>query len=357
MIVIALKTLLVFEALWALSLLPFLAGAMSARLARRKRRAAATAARPAIQEALAIYLGGNSDLARLRALAKANPREVEEAILAFQARIGAGCEALGDLALKLRLVQQWCCAADSRSVRVRRRAFARMAAFARYEPVRRVVGDVVARALGDSDELVRLEAARAMASSDNLEQIARVFELALSDTPLIRFLIAPELRRHANQLCEAAVPKALRSSRSGVLVTALRLLASWERTIPLADLGMLAEHPNADVRVEAMRLLPLLPATRQNRSAVLCGLADRDLRVSTAAVAAIERLKLPDGIAPLTSCLRRGSEDLARCAATALAGMPPEGRQALEGQVPNPDPIASGAARQALMMVQMAGVN
>lgn len=354
---IATKTLLIFESLWALALLPLLAAGIAARRSRRRRSAASAAAKPAIQEALAIYLGGNSDLERLRALSKANPKETEQSMLAFRARIGVGGERLGDLALKLGLVQRWCSAAESPDSGVRRRGFARMAAFACYEPVRRYIGDIPVKALGDPDELVRMEAARAVAASDNIEEIERVFDLVLADSPMIRVLVAPELRQHANRLCKSAVPKALRSPYPSVLRTALRVLASWERTLPIPDLGGLAEHPDVDVRIETMQLLPMLPMSSENRSALIRGLADGDLRVSTAAIASIGRLKLPEGIGQLTSCLRRGSEELARAAAMVLAGMPPAGLLALEGQIPNPDPIASGAAREALELCEMAGVN
>jgi hypothetical protein len=69
-----------------------------------------------------------------------------------------------------------------------------------------------------------------------------------------------------------------------------------------------------------------------------------------AAVETVGRLKLPDAIPQVTSCLRRKIESLARAAATVLAEMGPGGRGALEGQVGNRDPIASRAAREALAL-------
>jgi hypothetical protein len=143
-----------------------------------------------------------------------------------------------------------------------------------------------------------------------------------------------------------AVPRALRSPHWKTVVAALKLAASWECSLPL-DLSVLAGRPNREIRIETMRLMPYVLATPEHRSAVRRGLADEDLGVACAAASAAGRLVMPDAIHLLTSCLRRGSAELAATAATALS-MNPTGCQALEEQARIADPIASKAAREAL---------
>jgi HEAT repeat protein len=211
-----------------------------------------------------------------------------------------------------------------------------------------MTGEIPAGGLKDSDERVRLEAARAMVCSEDPEQVAKVFEAVLSDAPLNRMLLAPLLRRHAPQLCLATIPRALETLGTDNLLNLLRLLVSWECSLPLVNLRPLAEHEKAAVRLETMRLLARVPTSKANRGAILLGLTDQDPQVAMAAVTAVGRLKLPDAIPQVTSCLRRKVEGLAKAAATVLSEMGPEGRRALEGQVGNRDPIASRAAREVL---------
>jgi len=348
MITTALKAVLALEAVWAVVLLVLLGVTMAVLSASRKRRLAALAADPAIQDAVALHLGGNNDLTQLRRLAKTHPEAVEASILAFQSMIG-GTTRLAELALGLGFVEHWCEGAHSGNPARRRRAFSRIAAMAHAEPVRRMTGDIPVAGLTDSDEQVRLEAARAMVCSEDLGQVALVFEAMLTDAPLNRLLLAPMLRRYAAALCHTAVPKALAELGTQPLLNLLRLLVSWECSLPLlVDLRPLAEHPEPAVRLETMRLLARVPTSATSRGTILSGMADRDPAVVMAAVATVGRLKLPDAIPQVTSCLRRNVEGVARAAAIVLSEMGPEGRLALEGQVGNPDPIASRAAREAL---------
>jgi HEAT repeat protein len=348
MITTTLKAVLALEAVWAVVLLALLGVSLAILGANRKRRLEALAAGPAIQDAVALHLSGNNDLTQLRLLAKSHPEALEVSILAFQSMVG-GTTRLAELALALGLVERWSKAAHSGKPAQRRRALSRIAAMAHAEPVRRVAGEVPIAGLSDPDEQVRLAAARAMVSSEDPGQVARVFEAMLTDTPLNRMLLAPMLRRYAAELCNTAIPKALAVSGTRDLLNLLRLLVSWECSLSLlVDLSGLAEHPEAAVRLETMRLLARVPTNTMNRGVILRGMTDPDPAVVLAAVATVGRLKLPDAIPQVTSCLRRNVEGLARAAATVLSEMGPEGLSALEGQVGNPDPIASMAAREAL---------
>ena len=132
---------------------------------------------------------------------------------------------------------------------------------AQAEPVRLAARDVPVAGLNDGDEQVRLEAARAMVCSEDPRQVAQVFEAMLRDSPLNRMLLAPMLRRYGAGLCSTAIPKALAVPAmappdAGRLLNLLRLLVSWECSLPLlVDLRPLAEHPEPAVRLETMRLL------------------------------------------------------------------------------------------------------
>ncbi|HXB71240.1 MAG TPA: HEAT repeat domain-containing protein [Candidatus Acidoferrales bacterium] len=354
MITTALKVVLALEAVWAAVLLALLGVTLAVLSRNRKRRLAALAAGSAIQEAVALHLSGNNDLTQLRSLAKTHPEAVEAGVLAFQSTV-RGTTRLAELAVGLGLVERWCEAARSGKPAQRKRAFSRIAAMAQAEPVRLAARDVPVAGLNDSDAQVRLEAARAMVCSEDPRQVAQVFEAMLRDAPLNRMLLAPMLRRYAAGLCSTAIPKALAvpgiaPPDTGRLLNLLRLLVSWECSLPLlVDLRPLAEHPEPAVRLETMRLLAQVPTSTINRDAILAGMSDRDPAVAMAAVATVGRLKLPDAVPQAASCLKRGVEGLAQAAATVLLEMGPEGRCALarfalEGQVGNPDPIADPRA-------------
>jgi len=344
--------LLEAEAVWALALIVLLLGAMTMRKRNRRRRERGEAAAPAIREALAVYMGGNSDVTRLRAFRKSHRHELARTIVRFQSRVGgAERERLVELALNFGFVEGWCLEAESRSLEKRREALGNLAALSHSPKVTRLAGEIQLRALSDPDEQVRVQAC-ALVYSDDPNLVSKGFELALTASPLIRLQIAPQLRRHAAMLCESAIPKALRVGHATELVKVLRLLNSWECHLPLADLGDFASHIDEGVRIQAIKLLAQAPPTVENRRALLDGLVDPDPRVAMAAAVSAGRLKLPAVLPRLSGCLRRGNEALAHTAAAALAAMPPLGWQSLKHYANSGDPIASAAARQALQSIQ-----
>jgi hypothetical protein len=348
----ALVALIMAEAVWCLALLAMLAIMLRTQALARRRVEAEEAIGPVAREALAVFIGGNSDVMALRALAKAHPAVVEQSILAFQAKLGGSeRERLAGLAITFGFADQWFLAVKSPSARTRLAAHARIADCSHSPVFRRMAGDIPMLGLEDRDEQVRVEAARSLAYAEDPAQVIRAFEITLASSPLARIHFAPLLRRHAALLCETVVPRVIRTAGQKDLLKMLQLLSSWECNLPLEDLSMLAEHPDAEIRRETMRIGAMVPPTQRNQSAILTGLADQDFSVALAAVGALRRLKPPSAIPQITRCLRRGDAALARAAAAVLAEMAPEGLQALEGQVPNPDPIASKAAREALSAV------
>jgi hypothetical protein len=258
---------------------------------RGKRQAAKPDITPEIIDALSVYLGGNRDSSRLRELVKAYPEEVQDTILRYQTIVSGRREEICELAILLGYVQRWCYGMHSTKIAERRKAFACVSAVAHYEPVRRLIGSIPLGAFHDPDELIRLEAARILLSTGEPTDVVRVFEGALKDTLAFRQAIARDLGRHALPLCETAVPHAIGKAHPA---EALKLLVSWQRALPLANVQLLAEHPDPEARAEVMRLLPFLPSTAENRAALQLGLSDPDDRVKAAAAAASARLKPAD---------------------------------------------------------------
>ncbi|MDR3700779.1 MAG: hypothetical protein P4L56_14135 [Candidatus Sulfopaludibacter sp.] len=255
----------------------------------RKEQPPAPDIRPDIVTALSVYLGGNRDTAGLRALAKDHPGQVRDTILQYQTIVAGQRDELCELAIALGYVQNWWWEAQSRDLAERRKAISYISALSYCEPVRRIVVDVVAKAFHDPDEQIRLDAARTLLAGGDPAEITRVFDAAMADGSAMRDAFAAEFSRHAILLCEDAIPAALRSRHP---LDVLKMLVSWERALPLTDVRLLAKHRDAAVRLELMRLMPYLPATRENQAAVLCGLADGDPGVREAAAGAI-RMGVP----------------------------------------------------------------
>jgi len=300
---------------------------------------------PQIRDALVDYLSGSNDETRIRAFVQSYRRDVGDAILDFHGTVGGSArDRLCDLALEFSLVHDWCEDAHSKEQAVRRQAYVRLSFVCGYEPCRRVAGDLLLLALKDADSEVRLAAARALAQSGAIEELGEVFRLAVSQSMLIRILLAEDLRRHAAELCQTAVPEALAQDDPAAQVAALQIVAAWERALPLANLHELLNSKHQEVRLEALRLAPLVPLSAENRSAILRLLREGGPEESTLAALEAGRLRLQEAMPYLARCLRVGTAEMARIAATALAEMPPKGWQTLQEVAAGSDTAALIAA-------------
>jgi hypothetical protein len=341
---------------YALFLTALFAVALARSLAWQRRKRAADAVRPAMSDALVQYLAGSHETEALRHMARTHRRDLTEAVVAFQNTVGGDTrDRLCELALDLALVHDWCDETRSRDPIRRRTAFARLAFACAYEPCRRVAGDLLTLGLGDEDREVRLAACRALLQAGDLAEVEQVFEFVVSRNVLVRVLLAEDLRRHSIALCQRAIPEALRSSDARRVLATLEMLVAWERAMPLGDLEELLLHQNREIRIRALRLASVTPATSGNRSAIVRSLVDEDLEVCTAAALAAGRLKLPEALPLLARCVRRGPAELARTAAGALAGMAPKGREVLEELSRSPEPATAGAASEALARARAQG--
>jgi HEAT repeat protein len=324
--------------------------ALSRGLAWRKQALASAANRPGIQQALLIYLAGSNEQSEIRRFMRISRWDVADGILAFQGAVGGGArDRLCELALDLSLVQYWCQDAHSPDPVFRRKAFARLAFVCTNEPCRRVAGDLLVEALEDPDAEVRLSAARALVQSGGADEIATVFDLAVSQSLLIRILLSEELRRYALPLCEKAVPQALASGDTQRILATLEMLVAWERAIPLHDLRGLVDHADRKVRVQALRLVPLVPVSPEHQAAVLKALEEADPEVATAAARAAGRLRIEASLPLLSRCLRQGTPGLARTAAMSMVEIGPRGIATLEELGSGQDPVAAGVALEALV--------
>jgi hypothetical protein len=312
---------------------------------RRQRGVGSRTQTPQIRDALVDYLSGSNDQTRIRGFARLNRGEFIETFLEFHGTVGGSArDRLCDLALELTLVRDWCHDAASKDRMVRRQAYTRLSFVCAYEPCRRLAGDLLLNALQDSDQEVRLPAARALVQSGTIEELGQVFRLAVSQSLLIRVLLAEDLRRHASELCEKAIPEVLGGDNPKHIVAALQILVAWERALPLDNLHRLLESSNRDVRLEALRLAKLVPLSPENRSCLLRFLREGDDEENTLAALTAGRLRLQEAMPALARCLRIGTSELAGIAASALAEMPPKGWQTLQQIATGTDSAALIAA-------------
>jgi hypothetical protein len=342
---------------YALLLTSLFAAALWRGLAWRRRKKAADAVRPAMSEALVLYLAGSNETAALRSFASTHRRDLTEAVVAFQNTVGGETrDRLCNLALDLGLVNDWCEETRSRDPIRRRTAFARLAFACAYEPCHRVAGDLLALGLRDEDREVRLAACRALLQAGEMPNVEKVFEFAVSHSLLVRILLAEDLRRYAIPLCRRAIPKALKSPDPRRTLATLEMVAAWERAMPLGDLDELLLHRDREIRVCALRLASITPTTGPNRAAILRLLAEEeDTEVRTGAALAAARLKIEEALPLLARCVRLGPAELARTAADALAGMVPKGREVLQDLSRGAEPATAAAASEALARAQAQG--
>jgi HEAT repeat protein len=308
-----------------------------------------TRLRPQIQAALIDYAAGSDDLTRLRELTAESRADVAKGILDLQAAIsGAARDRVCGLTLDLALVHNWREQIRSRDPVKRREAYSALAMLCASEPVRRVAGETVEKALDDPDHDVRLYAAQSIGQFGDPEQVERVFHFALDENLLGRALLAGPMRSHALDLCQKAIPEALASGDRERILSMLELAVAWERAIPLLGLHRLIDAGERDIRIQALRTAPLAIPEAEDENAILRALTDPDTEIAMAAAAAAGRRRLESALPSLARCLRNGNTALARTAAGALLALPPKGVATLIELSTSADEITANAALEAL---------
>src|SRR5262249_1982884 len=152
-----------------------------------------------------------------------------------------------------------------------------------HEPSRRQSTETLVQALQDTDREIRLEAARSLVHLADTDELAQVFRLAVSESPLVRAILAEDLRPHAARLCESVVPNVFRSPHPRQVEAALEMIAVWELALPLPDLIPLIRHFDPDVRRAALKAAPLAPRLSALNTEVIRALADPFEEVAAAA--------------------------------------------------------------------------
>lgn len=308
---------------------------------------------PQIRVELAAYLAGSENSDVLKEFSRKSRLDVAEALMSFQGTVGGGArDRLCEFSIEQTLIHDWCDDARSKDPVTRRPAFARLAFVCAYEPCRRLAGDLLKDALEDQDTEVRFYAWRALVQSGSTKEIEDLFEAALSQSLLIRILLTEELRRFAVPLCKRAVIKALNSPDPKNVLAALEMLVAWERAVPIPDLRLLIDHSDRRIRIQALRLSPLVPLEKPDLDAILDKLTGEEEDAAAEAAIAVGRLQYAPALPDLARCLRAGRSVLARAAAEALAQMPPKGWITLVEMCSSPNPITAGAAGEALDRAQ-----
>lgn len=325
---------------------------------KRRLREAEAAARmePLISRALVAHLAGANELERLREFQKNSPRQLCEAILAYQDSVaGSARDRLCELTLQLGVIHEWREEIRTRDKQRLRQAYAALAFVSAYEPCRRVTDVILAQALDHTDRDVRLLAAQSLAEFGDRETVRRIFEMAIRETPLGRILLAESLRLHALELCGDELPKALESSMAEELLAALEIILAWERALPIGGVAPHFQNPRPEIRVAALRCAPFVMASPELEAAVARALDDPETDVAIAAAAAAARLRVPAALPSLERCLHSGIAPLARTAAGALASLPPSGLTVLAEAARGGEPVAAAAATEVLGRRRLAG--
>lgn len=279
-----------FEVAWFVAYLLTLGWMLKFGASRRKKKQQTPAeVQTEIMGGVGTYLCGNTDLSRLRLLAAEYPDEMQEALIRYEGLVAGQRDDVANLAIALGFVQGWWYDAQSRDVEERRAAFVSLGAFARQEPVRRMISEVAVKGFRDEDAEVRLQAARVLVATGEQLAVERVFEGALSLAPDARIALSGELAPFAAMLCQGAIPRSLASDNP---LPALQILNAWQNALPLAGLGSLTQHEDRAIRLEAVRLLRYLPSNPGNEKAISAALIDEDEEVRDAAAGAI-RLGVP----------------------------------------------------------------
>lgn len=304
--------------------------------------------RPVVRSRIVDHLAGGDGLPALRDLLDRDPAAVEEVGLDLLASIsGTELERLSELLDELGLVDRWIRAYRRADTELRRRIVAR---FGRM-PAQWGNG-LLRGALSDSDEAVRIEAARALIRSGNPADVERVFAFATGEPLLVRAVLIEDLRPHAMSLGEQAIPRVLSSSRPERIEMTLEMIEAWQKSISTPGLESLLRHPRPGVRARSIRVLPYVAAEMDVEREVMAAFEDAEPEVRLASASVAGRLGMERAVPALVEQLEDDDRQVAVAAAHALGKVGPEGWSALEVAVRDGRGVPAGAALEALEQVR-----
>ncbi|MBZ5594659.1 MAG: HEAT repeat domain-containing protein [Acidobacteriia bacterium] len=298
---------------------------------------------PFIRERLILHLNGLDQWTEMRRMRARTPRELEDCLVQILASIhGAGRERLTEVARAFGLLRKWQKQSHTRNAKRRRKAISRLC----------LLGPLaqpdLLEALHDPDDLVRVEAARALAGSGDAQMLAAVFYMALDQNRLVRAILTEALRPQASELYGVAAPEALRSPDPKRVVAALEILRAWRKSAAIPQLPALLAHGDAAVRAAALHLVPQAGLTPEYEGPIWRAIEDPDAEVRAAAAEVCGKLKLASSLRLLQRALEDTAPRTVLVSAYALAELGVNGCKVLESEVLSGDPLRAAAALEAL---------
>jgi HEAT repeat protein len=302
---------------------------------------------PHIREELARYAARPSgDAARLplAILFRRYPEELEAAFSEFLHLVrGVEHQRLGDLAVEIGLVSRWEKRYRSRSTAKRKSAVELLAQVPHAVALR-----ILALALSDHDQSIRIQASRAQVRSGGAPEVEKVFAFALTQPLLVRALLAEELRPHLQLLSGRAIPDSLGSGRRDQILGALDMIGAWRRGLALPSVSALLRNPDPEIRAKAWQVLPFVGTAADPAENISEAILDSMDSVSSAAAAAAGRMKLDFAIPVLTHRLRGEGERVVLAAARSLSQLGNNGLRVLEAEVVAGNGFSAAASLEVL---------
>ncbi|MBK9166962.1 MAG: HEAT repeat domain-containing protein [Bryobacterales bacterium] len=278
-------------------------------------------ARPRILRELAAHVAGDDRRAALRKLERRYATDFDRSMERFLSLVtGESRERLTVLASELRLVSRWERRARYANDREQRRAVECLGLLAGARG-----GKALRRLARRSTPLVEAAACRMLARSADQRGAEQVFSLIVGKGYLVRVLLAGEMRRHALDLCDSALPIEAASVDTRRLTAALELAESWRMALRLPFLAEMMQHPSPEVRARALRLAPLAAGGQDVEPYILAALDEDSELVKAAALSVTASLRAPSLLPLLERFATGDSGELARLACAALRGFGPEG--------------------------------
>lgn len=303
---------------------------------------------PMIRERMIAHILGDDARVDLRELFVRSPAAVERCAEDLLAAIsGSELERMSELVQELNLVDRWRDRSRRGGIEFRRRAIANLARLTLPR-----VNTILREALTDPEDSIRLEASRALLRADGMDDVERIFELATRDTLFLRAILVEDLRPHALTLSEQAIPRVLGSGPPEQARVALEIIEAWQKSLPVPDVGALLRHPRAELRAQALRVLPYASADVDIAREIALALEDENTEVQIAALGVAGRLGLVAVVPALGRQLRHADRRVAVAAAYALADIGPQGWTTLESVIREGDADAAPPALEALERVR-----
>jgi HEAT repeat protein len=284
---------------------------------------------PLIREKIADYAFSNDDCSELLSLQKKHPQDVEDCLLEFlDSMSGEGRERISELAQTLGLIDAWQRRYQSGNAKIREAAISRLGQLSEL----RIDAPLLA-ALNDTEEVIRMQACRALIRSEKPEHIETAFAFVMSQSLLVRSLLTEELKPFALLLAQRIIPEYLGSEDSQRVLLTLETINAWRTILPLPNTYQLLQHKSAEVRAKALYALSHISADEEFERYIINSFADANHIVRVAALVAAARLKIAAALPQLTRCLRDDNHEVVRAAAFALAQLGSNGMEALEQEL------------------------